>query len=809
MRVFLPAALQNQQQQQQQHQVYSPSTSSVETALVCNKSNKKKKPHHQEGGGKFDEEGDDFSLSHPHEQDCTLDLADTTADTDIATKSTAIGSESEAKRPAALLAPPPSNNNNLSNNDNDDSLQLDDRKIAAKKEGEESYLVQPKLKKARVQNNQRQERFIPSLKSCQEEGDDDWKQSNQFAAASSTTKAVNNNNIITMGGGGKLISGPPPSNAPSSLRQALTTTSNNSNVVGVAAAASIGGRGGIERNQQPQQQQMMVGPSVAAAAASSYHQRRRGEERVASATTTAAAASMPLSLSAASRGPNVASAAASFPQPHDDDNEVGDEWNDNNSSGGKQHASSAASSGSTIFINPPNNHDDRSINNSSRRGGYKTSSSPRSSTTSSAAAAALATNTAPLLNRPIPGSIDDPATMSKSDILFLPSSSSTTSDVGGEGSTVVYEDPIINQFVQVLRTHKPPLEMVEMEGDGNCLFRAISLQVYGDQGMHAEVRKNCLDFMQKDTSHFQDFVADEPFHQYIARKRLIGVHGNHTEIQAMSELYNRSIEVFVPPKGITPINIFHEEYYKNNDADPPIRLCYMDGNHYNAIIDPLVPTAGLGLGLPGLQPGLADKLQMEQAKHASNESALDEKMQLALKESNRAQKEREEREMKEVLTKSALSMDDAYQKKALYLSEIEAADFDLEQAVLASSMESYRNAEQERKPSSRRLDSRRNRFNSSPRGQRSSSSSPIHRSNSPIAAASSASSTSQFAAVAAAAAASSTVASYSRSSPPNVASAASIGGGAGGGIASSSSDEYPASVQELVMNGHHPERGIV
>jgi hypothetical protein len=35
-----------------------------------------------------------------------------------------------------------------------------------------------------------------------------------------------------------------------------------------------------------------------------------------------------------------------------------------------------------------------------------------------------------------------------------------------------------------------------------------------------------------------------------------------------------------------------------------------------------------------------------------------------------------------------------------------------------------------------------------------------------------------------------------------VASAASIGGGGiGGGIASSSSDEYPASVQELVMNG--------
>ena len=77
------------------------------------------------------------------------------------------------------------------------------------------------------------------------------------------------------------------------------------------------------------------------------------------------------------------------------------------------------------------------------------------------------------------------------------------------------------------------------------------------------------------------------------------------------------------------------------------------------------------------------------------------------------------------------------------------------------------------------------------------------RGNSPLGAASSsaASSTSQYAAVAAAAAAaSSTVASssYSRSSPiPHAASAAS----ASGGIASSSSDEYPASVQELVMNG--------
>jgi OTU domain-containing protein 5 len=48
-------------------------------------------------------------------------------------------------------------------------------------------------------------------------------------------------------------------------------------------------------------------------------------------------------------------------------------------------------------------------------------------------------------------------------------------------------------FVQALK--KTGLEIVEQDGDGNCLFRAISLQVYGDANMHAEVRHRCLDFM--------------------------------------------------------------------------------------------------------------------------------------------------------------------------------------------------------------------------------------------------------------------------------------------------------------------------
>lgn len=216
-----------------------------------------------------------------------------------------------------------------------------------------------------------------------------------------------------------------------------------------------------------------------------------------------------------------------------------------------------------------------------------------------------------------------------------------TSGGASSASPVLHDD----EYAQALK--KRGLEIVPQAGDGNCLFRAVSLQVYGDASMHAEVRTRCMDFIAVNEEHFGQFVTGEIFTDYIARKRLDGVHGNNPEIQAISELYNRPVEVYTPDRGGLPLNIFHEEY---STADIPIRLSYHDGNHYNAVIDPIRPTAGLGLGLPGLHPGLADKQQVASAVMESDQTndlqkamkeseqelcqAYDDELQRALKESS-------------------------------------------------------------------------------------------------------------------------------------------------------------------------------
>ena len=53
----------------------------------------------------------------------------------------------------------------------------------------------------------------------------------------------------------------------------------------------------------------------------------------------------------------------------------------------------------------------------------------------------------------------------------------------------------------------------------------------------------CVLFQIKNAEFFTQFITED-FDAYINRKRNDGCHGNHLEMQAMAELYNRTIEVY-------------------------------------------------------------------------------------------------------------------------------------------------------------------------------------------------------------------------------------------------------------------------
>lgn len=167
---------------------------------------------------------------------------------------------------------------------------------------------------------------------------------------------------------------------------------------------------------------------------------------------------------------------------------------------------------------------------------------------------------------------------------------------------------------------KKGLSIKKMREDGACLFRAIADQVFGDQDMQQSVRKHCMDYIASNEDAFAPFVS-ENFQTYVQRKRRDDCFGNHIEIAAMSEMYNRVIEVYC--YSVEPINIFQGCLQTEN---APIRLSYHMGTHYNSLVDPYKATIGVGLGLPNFQPGQADKNLMNKVSKDSENVHLEQAM---------------------------------------------------------------------------------------------------------------------------------------------------------------------------------------
>ncbi|XP_057484042.1 OVARIAN TUMOR DOMAIN-containing deubiquitinating enzyme 6-like [Actinidia eriantha] len=161
------------------------------------------------------------------------------------------------------------------------------------------------------------------------------------------------------------------------------------------------------------------------------------------------------------------------------------------------------------------------------------------------------------------------------------------------------------------------LEVKRMIEDGNCLFRAIADQVYGDSEGYDSVRQMCIDYMEQERDHFSQFIT-EGFMSYCKRKRRDKVYGNNVEIQALAEMYNRPIHIY--SYSTEPINIFHGSY----DTDtPPIRLSYHHGNHYNSLVDPRRLTIGAGLGFSCLRGRNVDTDQVKAAIKAQQDQQID------------------------------------------------------------------------------------------------------------------------------------------------------------------------------------------
>lgn len=152
----------------------------------------------------------------------------------------------------------------------------------------------------------------------------------------------------------------------------------------------------------------------------------------------------------------------------------------------------------------------------------------------------------------------------------------------GKKTDKVFQDYLLNEF---------GLEIVEMAGDGNCLFRSIAHQLENNPSLHMKYRQEVTRYIASKRKHFELFLEDdELFDDYIARMRVFGTWGGHPELYAASQLYKINIAVYQwqAPKYVINFDpSIHEDrsgIASNEKSIRTIKLSFHGECHFNSII---------------------------------------------------------------------------------------------------------------------------------------------------------------------------------------------------------------------------------
>ncbi|CAE6526576.1 unnamed protein product [Rhizoctonia solani] len=108
-------------------------------------------------------------------------------------------------------------------------------------------------------------------------------------------------------------------------------------------------------------------------------------------------------------------------------------------------------------------------------------------------------------------------------------------------------DPAANTAELTAQLRSMGLYAAPTLGDGNCLFRALSDQIYGTPNEHLTLRKAICAFMAAHKERFEAFVDDDrSWEQHISAMRNNGTYGGHLELTAFAQLKIVNVKVVQP-----------------------------------------------------------------------------------------------------------------------------------------------------------------------------------------------------------------------------------------------------------------------
>ena len=119
------------------------------------------------------------------------------------------------------------------------------------------------------------------------------------------------------------------------------------------------------------------------------------------------------------------------------------------------------------------------------------------------------------------------------------------------------------------------LMIKEIEGDGNCLFRALSHQLttLSARISHSELRMEIVNYIKSNEPEFKSFL-DQDLDEYLSQMSTDGCFGGHLELVACSKLYNCTILIHQLGQKVWKI--------ETSGSKIELNIVYHDHEHYSS-----------------------------------------------------------------------------------------------------------------------------------------------------------------------------------------------------------------------------------
>ncbi|BDA46742.1 probable OVARIAN TUMOR DOMAIN-containing deubiquitinating enzyme 10 at N-terminal half [Coccomyxa sp. Obi] len=128
------------------------------------------------------------------------------------------------------------------------------------------------------------------------------------------------------------------------------------------------------------------------------------------------------------------------------------------------------------------------------------------------------------------------------------------------------------------RLSKLNMDMNVCRGDGNCLFRAVSMELWGTEDFHESVRRKSVWYMRENKEDFEPYLGED-FAQYIVKMERSGTWGDELTLRAICDVYGIIINVVTSDQ----YNWFLRYMPKMLKHVKELFLTYISPVHYNTI----------------------------------------------------------------------------------------------------------------------------------------------------------------------------------------------------------------------------------